>query len=195
MSQIDTPKPQPLRAVTSEESPLRIASVPASCGLIGMTICPGKHSTTSLGGFGWERNLAIDVSVIRDWGATMVVTLMEDWELSEYRVPTIGDVVRDAGMKWFHLPIIDGRAPDEGWEIAWKTEGKLLRTELLRGGSILIHCLGGRGRTGTVAAQLLIELGETVDDAIERIRSARDGMIETEEQEQYLRSLPRALRP
>lgn len=180
--------------LTSQDSPLRIASIDAgNGGRIGMTICPGKHSVTSISGHGWSRDLVADIQSIRDWGADTVVTLMESWELAEYHVPYLGQELQAAGMIWFHLPIIDGQAPGNEWNIAWETHGKLIRAALLEGQSVLIHCLGGRGRTGTVAARLLMELGDSVVTAITKVRAARDGMIETAAQEQYLYQLAKQL--
>jgi len=43
------------------------------------------------------------------------------------------------------------------------------------------------GRTGTIAARLLIEFGLNPDDAIKEVRASRSGAIETSSQEQYVR--------
>ena len=43
------------------------------------------------------------------------------------------------------------------------------------------------GRTGTVAARLLVELGEEPDAAIQRVRAARRGTIQTAAQEAHVR--------
>ena len=48
------------------------------------------------------------------------------------------------------------------------------------------HCKGGLGRAGMVAARLLVESGYTPEDAIERVRAARPGAIETQAQERYV---------
>lgn len=176
------------KPLTSLDSPLRIASVHAGHGgRIGMTICPGKKSATSFSGHGWARDLSIDIQAIRDWGADAIVTLMEDWEMRQYEVENLGSEIHTAGMTWLHLPIADGRAPSAEWDAKWISMHKeTLCSALQEGKSILIHCLGGRGRTGTVAALLLIVLGDGVDEAIAKVRTAREGMIETIEQEQYL---------
>jgi ADP-ribosyl-[dinitrogen reductase] hydrolase len=52
---------------------------------------------------------------------------------------------------------------------------------------VLVHCKGGLGRAGTVAALMLLELGMTPSDAIRMVRQARKGAIETPGQEQYVR--------
>lgn len=182
-----------IAAKTSLDSPLRLSVLTlSSAGRIGMTICPGKCAPTSIGGHPWARDLSIDLEAIRVWGAQAVVTLMEDWELRQYGVSQLGSAAEGLGMQWFHLPIVDGAAPSVDWDEAWSsTHGKALHRLLDAGGSVLIHCLGGRGRTGTVAAKLLIERGADADLAIQNVREAREGAVETLEQENYLRALPR----
>jgi ADP-ribosyl-[dinitrogen reductase] hydrolase len=54
------------------------------------------------------------------------------------------------------------------------------------GNRIVVHCRGGLGRTGVIAARLLIELGEAPDKALQRVRAARPGAVETPEQEDYV---------
>ncbi len=54
---------------------------------------------------------------------------------------------------------------------------------------VLLHCRGGLGRTGVVAARLLMEFGVPVKDAVRTVRAARPGTIETSAQERYLRDL------
>jgi len=179
-----------LSVLTSQDSPLRIAALTLpSRGRVGMTICPGKQAPTSISGHAWARDLSIDLRAIRDWGAGAVVTLMEDWELRQYGVSELGPAVVELGMGWYHLPIVDGAAPDASWDESWsKTHRDELHQFLAAGGSALIHCLGGRGRTGTVAAKLLIECGMDAEEAIQKVRGAREGAIETREQEIYLRA-------
>ena len=178
-----------MKTMTSHDSPLRIAELPMPTnGMVGMTICPGKHAPTSLfSGHGWARDLTIDIDAIRAWGARSVVTLMESWELDLYAVGNLGEIVQSAGMVWIHLPIVDGRAPDSEWLRDWaERDCRELTQQLAKGDRILIHCLGGRGRTGTVAAMLMIEAGVRAMLALVQVRAVREGAVETEEQEQFL---------
>jgi ADP-ribosyl-[dinitrogen reductase] hydrolase len=92
-------------------------------------------------------------------------------------------------MIWFHLPIVDVSIPDERFEQEWDVTGQELRSMLSRGLDVLIHCRGGLGRAGTIAARLLIELGVDPTKAIEHVRAVRPGAIETSDQEQYVRCL------
>jgi protein-tyrosine phosphatase len=87
------------------------------------------------------------------------------------------------------LRIDEVKVPDGRFEELWKSAGPRLRQILLDGGKILIHCRGGIGRTGTVAAQLLVELGMPHEKAIKAVRAARYGTIETRDQERSVSSL------
>jgi ADP-ribosyl-[dinitrogen reductase] hydrolase len=89
-------------------------------------------------------------------------------------------------MAWFHLPIADVSAPDGSFETAWTEAGRQLRSRLRNGFDIVVHCKGGLGRAGTVAARLLSELGMEPADAIQAVREARPGAIETDEQEDHI---------
>ena len=46
----------------------------------------------------------------------------------------------------------------------------------------------GLGRTGTMAAKMLVGFGVSPEDAIASVRQARPGTIETAAQEQYIRT-------
>ena len=169
-----------------------VAAVSAgpTCGRVGLTLCPGKYDPWARSG-PWERDLSLDLDVIRDWGAAAVVTLIEPHELQLLRVERLGDEVRSRGMLWFHLPIVDVKTPDESFEQQWEVAGDALRKLLRNGQDVLVHCRGGLGRAGTIGARLLIELGMEPTTAIARIRAARTGAIETDKQEAYVRELGR----
>lgn len=169
---------------TSLSDPLRIATIsaPDLSGVIGMTLCPGKKDP----GRGWDRDLDIDADAIRGWGAEIVVTLVEDHEFDLLDVRRLPEAVERRGMKWVHLPIRDVSVPDAKFEAAWAAAGLELRDCLQRGGSILVHCRGGLGRTGTITARLLVELGMDAQDAIDAVRRVRPGAIETREQTLYV---------
>ena len=85
-----------------------------------------------------------------------------------------------------HLPIIDGKIPTltETQElISWLTPS------LNQGKKIVIHCAGGLGRAGTIAACYLISQGHTATDAISIVRKARSPRaIETSTQENFIQN-------
>ena len=76
--------------------------------------------------------------------------------------------------------------PGADWENRWQREGATIRDALASGDNVVLHCLAGLGRTGTVAARLLIEFGMEPAAAILRVRDARPGAIQTRKQEKYV---------
>ena len=172
---------------SSATHPLRIAEVRprGDRGTIGITLCPGKKQPHGMSG-SWARNLETDVKAIRDWGATMVLTLVTDEELDELGVTDLGAAVARAGMSWLHLPIADGCAPDEQFEAAWLSAFPQLSDALSRGEKVLVHCKGGLGRAGTVAAMLLVDTGDGPGMAMCKVREERPGAVETDAQEEFV---------
>lgn len=170
-------------ARTSHTHPLQIAEVRASPshGRIGITLCPGKHDRFAHTG-AWERDLGIDLDVIHAWGAKLVLTLVEPAELKELKVPLLGHEIRKRGIEWHHLPIADYSVPNNAFEEQWSTQGREIRELLRNGNDVLVHCKGGLGRAGMIAARLLVELGMDPDEAIHSVRRARKGAIETPSQ-------------
>jgi len=173
---------------TSASHPLRVDAVTTpGGGLIGMTFCPGKSDPWAPYG-PWQRDLDMDLDAVRDFGASALVTLMELEELEAYGVPP-ADLERgviDRGMAWHHLPITDMDVPRLSFERGWQDSGPALRGIVRDGGRIVVHCFGGLGRTGTVAALMLVEFGIKPQAAIDRVRVARPGTVQTLYQERYV---------
>jgi ADP-ribosyl-[dinitrogen reductase] hydrolase len=172
---------------TSLTHPLQIAVVSAGVkfGRVGITFCPGKYDPYGMSGE-WDRDLALDLDAVRDWGAAAVVTLLEPRELTLLRVERLGEEVLRRNMLWFHLPIVDVSIPDERFGQQWEVAGEELRSILRRGLDVLVHCRGGLGRAGTIAVRLLIDLGMDPANAITSVRAVRPGAIETCEQERFV---------
>lgn len=172
-------------------SPLRIdaVEVPGTGGMIGITECPGKDEFPGLGiPVGpWKRDMDLDLRVILDWQAGVLVTLMEDYEFELLGVLDLSEKIHSLGIPWLHLPIPDGGVPDKWFEEEWESVGRELRTILTGGGRVLLHCGNGLGRSGLVAARLLVEFGMDPCPAFAAVRQARPGAILTEEQEDYVR--------
>lgn len=168
---------------TSQTHPLQIAEVSAgpAYGKIGITFCPGKHDLLAAT-CTWKRDLAIDLDAVAAWGAKLVLTLLEPIEISALKVPDLGAEIQCRGMLWQHLPIADYSVPSEEFERKWLAQGDEIRAVLRQGDNILVHCKGGLGRAGMIAARLLAELGMDPVAAIRSVRRARKGAIETPSQ-------------
>jgi len=172
---------------TSSTHPLQIQSVtPAgTTGAIGMTLCPGHRGPSNAYGH-WNRDLATDLEAVRDWKPDLVITLLEDKEFAVLRIPRFRDEVAESRIPWEFAPIRDVDIPDAAFERTWRVLGPRARNILRKGGRVLIHCRAGLGRTGLLAATLLVELGASPESAIAAVRHARPGTIQTDEQEDYV---------
>jgi ADP-ribosyl-[dinitrogen reductase] hydrolase len=155
--------------------------------LIGVTFCPGKKDPAVLADEG-NRDLERDLDAVATWGADLVVSLLEEHEFSLLAVEVLPRGVTQRGMHWMHMPIRDCTAPDGAFELAWRGAGPQLRRLIRRGGRVLVHCRGGLGRAGTVAARLLVELGMEPEPALGAVRRARPGAIGMREQEAHVRA-------
>lgn len=152
---------------------------------IGLTPCPGSALFPSARE-AWQLDLAADFDVIAQWGAAAIVTLVQASELTQPALMDLQAQAERRGMEWHHLPIREGGVPSSDFEASWPAVAGRLHALLGQRRNVLVHCMGGLGRSGMVAARVLVELGEEPRAAIERVRRARDGAIETAAQEAYV---------
>ena len=75
---------------------------------------------------------------------------------------------------------------------SWESLMPALLKGLDAGEKMVVHCKGGLGRAGTVACLLLLSSGSArnADVAMAMGRAVRHGAIETQVQEDFLRSWP-----
>lgn len=134
-----------------------------------------------------------ELDELKWWRAKALVTLAEHRELVFFGVKDLGKQAEKLGMAWHHLPVPDMGIPDGTFEALWSVTGPELRKILRGGGRIAVHCRAGFGRTGMIAARVLVELGQTPEAAMAAVRKAKPGAIETEEQEAYVRAVTRVV--
>jgi len=172
---------------TSDTHPLRVdkVDIPGYSGRLGLTFCPGKRSEGLYGGT-WERNLKKDLAALEDEGTAMLISLMEEHEFALLGVPEFPEVMGNSPIQWLHLPIQDMSTPTADFEAKWEENRPEINKLLNQGRLIVIHCRGGLGRTGLLAARLLVEAGMAPSDAVNRVKSARENAIETYGQEEYV---------
>jgi protein-tyrosine phosphatase len=180
---------------TWDADPLRVDFLaPADLGLpgrIGLTIAPG---TKDLWG-SWGRDLDTDLRRLRvHFEADLLVSLME---AHEYRALGIRDLVMRAtahGIAVRRFPIRDVDAPPASAMRRFLTLIAAILDEVRAGKTVVIHCRGGLGRSGLVAAACLVALGHEPVDAIRRVRSARPGAVEAAVQERWVEAVATALK-
>ncbi|PWK49872.1 dual specificity protein phosphatase family protein [Pleionea mediterranea] len=171
---------------TSSTHPLRVDYVKLDCGgRIGMTLCPGKQGRGLYSGQ-WQRDLDQDINRIEELGYRTVISLMEMHEFDRLGVGEFSVSIQSHAVEWIHLPIKDMCTPDFEFEQSFSKYLRQLLNFLAAGGSIVLHCRGGLGRTGMIAARLLVETGQSPQQAIEQVRKQRPNAIETFAQEEYI---------
>lgn len=176
---------------TSESDPIRVDLLPEdevrAPGRLGMTFAPGMWAA-SVGGR-WERDLAADMRALEEeHGANVLVSLMEDHEYHHYGVPELLEHGRYGGIEILRFAIQDMGVPRKAESEEFGNFVDEVVSRMEAGDSVVVHCRGGLGRTGTVAACVLVALGShTADDAIRAVRRIRKGTVQTDEQAEFVR--------
>lgn len=131
-------------------------------GLI-FTPCPGTKGTS------------VDdaLTTLQQAGATALITLMPQAELEAHQAATLAEHCAAKGLWWFHCPIADDEAPAADFTKAWQQAGAQVHQLLSAGKTVAIHCKGGSGRTGLIAAQILLERGEAQDVVQHKVQALR----------------------
>jgi atypical dual specificity phosphatase len=124
---------------------------------------------------------------LRREGFTVIVSLLDE-SAQPPRYDPVG--AAKLGFTRHNIPVADFQAPT----LAQLEQFVALVQGLPRGTKTLVHCQGGIGRTGTFAAAYLAARGLTADAAIQRIREARPGAVETNGQKQAIRQFEKTLR-
>lgn len=141
-------------------------------GRLGLCYCPGKKVTRR--GVRWNRCLEQDLSRLkRDFGVTTLVCLLNESELSHFKLRHYSELVCAMGFGLAEFPIIEMAAPPSLERTTALVVGILER--LVRGERVVVHCRGGVGRAGLVAACALLHMGlaDTAGSAIEEVRRRR----------------------
>ena len=145
-------------------------------GKIGLTILPGRRDR--------GRDLATDIATMKEQGVQVVYALITDQELQDYGVPQLLDAYAENGIKVRQIRVIDGS------HASWRETQVLVEAvdeDLRNGRNVMIHCLGGLGRSGTLVANYLTSIGMTSDEAIAQVREARSPRaVETSRQINFI---------
>jgi hypothetical protein len=137
---------------------------------------PGRHLDSDV-------RLRDDLKVIAsEQGARMLVTLLERSEIVQ--LGNLRREARRAGLEWVHFPIPDMWVPSDVTATRRLVDRMLGALE--GGESIVVHCWGGLGRTGTIAACCLVAHGREPRHAIAIVRSARAGALQSMAQELFV---------
>ncbi len=154
-------------------------------GRLGLTFLPGKQGpSTRYPGRVYRREAAADLASMHRMGVRRLILLVEDEELREWSDPAMVELGLAAGVDVRRYPIPDGQPPASSALM----DAILADVDDARGrGDVAVACMGGVGRTGTVAACALVRAGLTAEEAIATVRRVRHPTaVETREQEAFV---------
>lgn len=148
-----------------------------SKGNIGLTILPGRKDR--------NRKIEKDLKSLSENGISAVVSLVTEDELEEYGVKDLRNQYKSSSLDTNFLPILDQGVPDKenmNALLEW------IHNKVEKGEKVLIHCVGGLGRSGTVAACYLIRYhSKDPVEAIHFVRERRSRRaVESRIQEEFI---------
>ncbi len=163
-------------------SDVAVAPFPATLALMA---CPGARATPA-GCEAVRHTLRRDIDMLKTMGVALVLSCLEAEELP-LPESDVAQLFWAANIEWRLLPIPDMSAPDPALDCQLQQLLALAERYLERGRRVAIHCKAGLGRTGMVAARLLMRQGCSASAAIAAVRASHDqAAIETAAQIAYL---------
>ena len=145
-------------------------------GRLGLTLCPGRRDR--------GRELGEDLGQLVADRVDRLLCLLTDSELEWAGVASLGSTAAAAGMEYRRVPIADQGVPEmeEAADLV-----RWCRAGLALGERVVVTCMGGLGRSGTIAACVLVDAGASPEAAIALVRAARGPRaLETAAQEAFV---------
>lgn len=127
----------------------------------------------------------------RSSGIDTVVSLLEEDEAEGLGLAEERRLAEGSGLRFLTFPIPDRGVPTSTAKaLAFL---KNVRESLDSGAQVAVHCRQGLGRSGLIAAGLLVISGITPEEALQRVSAARGETVpETPDQLRWVRGLPSA---
>ncbi len=159
--------------MTADNGQAPVAFLPQSAhglsGRLGFAAAPGRwRAGDPLEAGRW---LDCDLAALRARGTSVLVTLLEDEEMARLGVAQLVERARRVGLETRRFPIPDHCAPSD-----LRCTAELVRAileDLAAGRTVVVHCRGGIGRSGTIAACCLVAAGAEPRLALALVREAR----------------------
>lgn len=134
---------------------------------------------------------------MRAWrraGLDTVVSLLTPEEAEDLGLLQEREVCRKNGIEFLSLPIVDRSIPTLDTKIANLFEK--IEAALAQGKNVDVHCRQGVGRSGLVAASLLVARGTRPEVAVDQVGKARHIAVpETPEQRTWIDAFAATLTP
>ena len=152
-----------------------------------MTVLPGKRGpSVRYPGRVYRADLDRDLAALSAARIARLILLVDDKELERWSDPAIVERAAGYGIEIERYPMPDGSPPGSVGEMDEILSSVI---EARSSADVAVACMGGVGRTGTVAACALVAAAWEPDAAIDRVRQVRHPMaVETEAQEQFVQT-------
>lgn len=148
-------------------------------GRLIFTPCPGTKGV----------DLEASVAQLEQAGASAIVTLMPEDEMARFEVEALPSVCDQHGLEWFHLPVEDDKAPTVEFQQRWEKQKGRINSILDDNGTLAIHCRGGSGRTGLMAAIILLGRGIPFEQVVSMVQGLRPNALKLQPHIDYLMSV------
>ena len=147
--------------------------------LLGVSQFPGKNlqNIFDLSSF------LKDLQIIKKQKVKIVVSLLPDNEKNKLGLDDL--IWSKEEVEYIQFPIGDFSVPPKKKFNELKKLISFIKENLMLSKYVLIHCNGGKGRSGMIAALVLKAMKEK--DPIKKVREKVIGAIETEEQEIFVK--------
>ncbi len=131
------------------------------------------------------------IEEIKQKNVGTIVVLLPSHELHDlYGDVDLLEEYRQHQLQVIHFPLENFSVPDK-IELFDSLMDQLL--DILQEQNVLVHCMAGCGRTGMIAAGVLVRGGSSATEAIEQVRYIRPGSMDVLKQILFLRSYQRYL--
>lgn len=124
---------------------------------------------------GRDGEFAGDLADWLAWRPALVVSMTTAAEMERVGAGGLRAELAAAGVDWLHCPVADYGVPDAGWDAV----GAVALGSLATGQRVLVHCMGGCGRSGAAVLRLMVDAGEAPEAALARLRAVRPCAVET----------------
>ena len=155
-------------------------------GHLAMTGFPGLATHVDGAAYLDPQQMRETLEGLRAAGARELLILTEEAELPEGAFPLISKISRPLGLRLSFAPIEDFNVPCDGFLAQWPAHRARLEAALDAGETVALSCQYGAGRSGLIAAWLLIEAGLPAAEAIALVRRHFSEAIENRLQENWL---------
>lgn len=147
--------------------------------LLGVSQFPGKNLQNI-----FDSSLFLkDLQIIKKQKVKIVVSLLPDNEKNKLGLDDF--IWSKEEVDYIQFPINDFSVPPKKKFNELKKLISFIKENLMLSKHVLIHCNGGKGRSGMIAALVLKAMKEK--DPIKKVREKVIGAIETEEQEIFVK--------